>query len=98
MARHGKLSSHAGPGLAAGFCRSAADAARAAAAGSALTTFNKGNVNLSPKIIAHRSSATRHEMLVNPPAYAQFCHKAHINDHVRARLPYPNPMLVTPPA
>ena len=54
-----------------------------AAAGSALTTFNKGNVNLSPKIIAHRSSATRHEMLVNPPAYEQFCHKRHINDHVR---------------
>ena len=54
-----------------------------ACAGSALTTFNKGNVNLSPKIIAHRSSATRHEMLVNPPAYAQFCHKRHINDHVR---------------
>lgn len=57
---------------------------RAGSAGSALTTFNKGNVNLSPKIIAHRSSATRHEMLVNPPAYSQFCHKAYINDHVRA--------------
>ncbi len=52
--------------------------------GSALTTFNKGNVNLSPKVIAHRSSATRREMLVNPPAYAQFCHKANINDQVRA--------------
>jgi len=64
----------------------APEAAARAAAGSALTTFNKGNCDLSPKIIAHRSSATRHEMLVNPPAYAQFCHKAHINDHVRARL------------
>jgi len=60
------------------------EATRRGAAGSALTTFNKGNCDLSPKIIAHRSSATRHEMLVNPPAYAQFCHKAHINDHVRA--------------
>ncbi|KAK9832479.1 hypothetical protein WJX81_000145 [Elliptochloris bilobata] len=53
--------------------------------GAALTTFNKGNVNLSPKIIAHRSSATRHEMLVNPPAYEQFRHKQHINDHASCR-------------
>jgi hypothetical protein len=55
-------------------------------AGSALTTFNKGGVNLNPKVIAHRSSATRGEMLVNTKAYRQFCHKANINDQVRTAL------------
>lgn len=55
-------------------------------AGSALTTFNKGGVNLNPKVIAHRSSATRGEMLVNTKAYRQFCHKANINDQVRAAM------------
>jgi hypothetical protein len=53
-------------------------------AGSALTTFNKGGCNLSPKVIAHRSSATRGEMLVNTKAFRQFCHKARINDNVRS--------------
>ena len=52
-------------------------------AGSALTTFNKGDCNLNPKVIAHRSSATRGEMLVNSKAFRQFCHKARINDNVR---------------
>ena len=51
-------------------------------AGSALTTFNKGGCNLNPKVIAHRSSATRGEMLVNSKAFRQFCHKAKINDNV----------------
>lgn len=50
--------------------------------GSALTTFNKGDVNLNPKVIAHRSSATRGEMLVNSRAYRQFCHKARLYDAV----------------
>ena len=59
-------------------------------AGSALTTFNKGDCNLNPKVIAHRSSATRGEMLVNSKAFRQFCHKAKINDNVRQRfLPAP---------
>ena len=52
-------------------------------AGNALTTFNKGNVNMTPKVIAHRSHATRGEMLVNPAAYDEFHHKANINDEVR---------------
>ncbi len=52
-------------------------------AGSALTTFNKGDCNLNPKVIAHRSSATRGEMLVNSKAFRQFCLKAKINDNVR---------------
>ena len=51
-------------------------------AGSALTTFNKGGCNLNPKVIAHRSSATRGEMLVNSKAFRQFSHKAKINDNV----------------
>ncbi|KAK9905596.1 hypothetical protein WJX75_002717 [Coccomyxa subellipsoidea] len=53
--------------------------------GSALTTFNKGDVNLNPKVIAHRSSATRGEMLVNSRAYRQFCHKARLYDAARCR-------------
>lgn len=52
-------------------------------AGSALTSFNKGHVDLSPKVIAHRSKATRGEMLVNPSAYAEFCRKAIIHDKVQ---------------
>lgn len=59
-------------------------------AGSALTTFNKGDCNLNPKVIAHRSSATRGEMLVNSKAFRQFCHKAKINDNVR-RCSLPRP-------
>ncbi|CAL8471980.1 g11522 [Coccomyxa elongata] len=62
-----------------------ADSATLYHTGSALTTFNKGNVNLNPKVIAHRSSATRGEMLVNSRAYRQFCHKARINDSARCR-------------
>lgn len=53
-------------------------------AGSALTTFNKGNMDLDPKVIAHRSPSTRGEMLVNPAAYTEFRHKAALNDQVRA--------------
>lgn len=65
-------------------------------AGSALTTFNKGNVNLNPKVIAHRSSATRGEMLVNSRAYRQFCHKARINDSVPS-IPCPTHVALASP-
>ena len=65
-------------------------------AGSALTTFNKGGCNLNPKIIAHRSSATRGEMLVNSRSYRQFCHKAKINDNVSAFPSHCGPCLLTP--
>jgi hypothetical protein len=57
------------------------------AAGSALTTFNKGGCVLAPKVIAHRSSATRGDMLVNTRAYRQFCQKARLNDRVRLLAP-----------
>ena len=56
-------------------------------AGSALTTFNKGGCVLAPKVIAHRSSATRGDMLVNTRAYRQFCHKARLKDNVRCCWP-----------
>ena len=51
-------------------------------AGSALTTFNKGGVDLSPTVIAHRSSYTRGELLINPKEYESFKHKVHIIDRV----------------
>lgn len=51
--------------------------------GSALTTFNKGGVDLSPKVIAHRSSYTRGELLINPAAYQSFKQKVNIVDTVR---------------
>ena len=35
---------------------------------------------MQPKVIAHRSRATRGEMLVNPPNWEEFKHKALIND------------------
>jgi len=50
--------------------------------GSALTTFNKGGVDLSPIVIAHRSSYTRGELLINPKEFQSFKHKVHIIDHV----------------
>ncbi len=56
-------------------------------AGAALTTFNKANVDLSPQIIAHRSTATRGQMLVNPPFWAEFGHKSTINDKVGCQPP-----------
>ena len=59
-------------------------------AGSALTTFYKGVRSLAPKVIAHRSSATRGEMLVNTRAYREFRHKARLNDNVRAPLDGPD--------
>ena len=57
---------------------------RVYAAGSALTTFNKGSDNLQPKVIALRSMQyTSGEMLYNPGAYAEFRAKVKINDQVR---------------
>ncbi|KAK9816034.1 hypothetical protein WJX74_000855 [Apatococcus lobatus] len=53
--------------------------------GAALTTFNKAHVDLSPQIIAHRSTATRGQMLVNPPFWAEFKHKSTINDKATCR-------------
>lgn len=54
--------------------------------GSALTTFNKGGVDLSPTIIAHRSSYTRGELLINPTAFKSFKNKVHIIDKVSSLL------------
>lgn len=51
--------------------------------GQDLTSFSKSGERPDPKIIAHRSKATRGEMLVNPDNYERFCHKAHINIKVR---------------
>lgn len=62
-----------------------------ARAGSALTTFYKGVRSLAPKVIAHRSSATRGEMLVNTRAYREFRHKALLNDNVRSSCTSPKP-------
>ena len=56
-----------------------------AAAGTALTTFNKDHENLQPKVIALRSMQhTSGDMLLNPPAYADFKAKVKINDKVSA--------------
>ena len=53
------------------------------AAGSALTTFNKGSDNLQPKVIALRSMQyTSGEMLYNPNAYEAFKSKVKLNDKV----------------
>ena len=51
-------------------------------AGSALTTFNKGGMDLDPKVIAHRSPKTQGDMLVNPAAYDEFCAKGQLHDQV----------------
>lgn len=56
-------------------------------AGSALTTFNKGHVDLSPTIIAHRSSYTRGELLINPTAFKSFKNKVKIHDQVQFPVP-----------
>ena len=53
-----------------------------ACAGSALTTFNKGGMDLDPKVIAHRSPKTQGDMLVNPAAYDEFCAKGQLDDQV----------------
>ena len=53
-------------------------------AGCALTTFNKGGIDLSPQVIAHRSSYTRGELLINPSAYKVFKNKGNIDDKVGA--------------
>lgn len=50
--------------------------------GCALTTFNKGGIDLTPQLIAHKSSYTRGELLINPSAYNSFKHKRNINDQV----------------
>lgn len=50
--------------------------------GQDLTSFSKTGGRADPKIIAHRSKATRGEMLVNPGSYARFCHKANISEKV----------------
>ena len=39
-------------------------------------------MDLSPKVIAHRSSYTRGELLINPSAYKSFKQKVHIVDKV----------------
>ena len=41
-------------------------------------------MDLSPKVIAHRSSYTRGELLINPSAYKSFKQKVHIIDKVTA--------------
>ncbi len=61
--------------------------APAGAPGQDLTSFSKVGERSDPKVIAHRSAATRGEMLVNPDSYARFRHKADINHKVRARAP-----------
>ena len=55
----------------------------AAVTGTALTTFNKSSDLLQPKVIALRSMQhTSGDMLLNPPAYADFRAKVKINDKV----------------
>ena len=55
----------------------------AAVPGTALTTFNKSSDLLQPKVIALRSMQhTSGDMLLNPPAYADFRAKVKINDKV----------------
>jgi hypothetical protein len=53
-------------------------------AGNALTTFCCGD-SAAPKVIAHKSDSTRSEILVNPAAWSEFLHKAHINDKAAHR-------------
>lgn len=54
-----------------------------AVTGASLTTFNKSSDLLQPKVIALRSMQhTSGDMLLNPPAYADFKAKVKINDKV----------------
>ena len=66
----------------AGFATAAAlaDSATLFHTGSALTTLGKAAADLAPVVIAHRSAATRGEMLVSPRAWARFSAAAALND------------------
>jgi len=68
--------------FAAGFPAAAAlaDSATLFHMGSALTTLGKAAADLAPVVIAHRSAATRGEMLVSPRAWARFAAAAELND------------------
>eukprot|EP00884_Botryococcus_braunii_P011681 jgi/Botrbrau1/20513/Bobra.145_2s0066.1 len=66
-------------------CAMLVDVATLYHTGSALTTFSKCMTDLSPVMIAHRSRATRGEMLVNPRAYDEFLQKKHIRDEATCR-------------
>lgn len=68
--------------FAAGFASAAAlaDSATLFHTGSALTTLGKAASDLAPVVIAHRSAATRGEMLVSPRAWARFAAAAGLND------------------
>ena len=68
--------------FAAGFPAAAAlaDSATLFHTGSALTTLGKAAADLAPVVIAHRSAATRGEMLVSPRAWARFAAAAGLND------------------
>jgi hypothetical protein len=44
-----------------------------------LTTLLK-DATQAPQVIAHKSSATRGELLVQPEAYKEFLQQAHLND------------------
>lgn len=68
--------------FAAGFPAAAAlaDSATLFHTGSALTTLGKTAADLAPVVIAHRSAATRGEMLVSPRAWARFAAAAELND------------------
>ena len=72
--------------FAAGFARAAAlaDSATLFDTGSALTTLGKAAADLAPVVIAHRSAATRGEMLVSPRAWARFAAAAALNDGASA--------------
>lgn len=61
-----------------------------------MTTFNKDHENLQPKVIALRSMQhTSGDILLNPPAYADFKAKVKINDKVgAARIAANNVLLI----
>jgi len=53
--------------------------------GAALTTFNKGHIDTSPQVIAHCSSATRGELLVNNCAFNIFKGLSKLNELAESR-------------
>ena len=58
----------------------AADSATLFHTGGALTTLARPAADLAPTVVAHRSAATRGEMLVSPRAWAAFEKCARLND------------------
>eukprot|EP00873_Tetraselmis_striata_P046075 jgi/Tetstr1/466339/TSEL_010869.t1 len=53
--------------------------------GAALTTFNKGHMDTSPQVIAHCSSATRDELLLNNTAFNTFKQLRMLNELAESR-------------